>query len=102
MLLEIKISKAGTDTVVNHTMHMVDCGRISVARAAVAEIIESVTNYSLDTDDVADINGFDEGSPLASRFGSDWEYFVEAVFLGYDEIDFDPEFDSISPKLFVL
>ena len=96
-ILEVKIVKSGTDVVVNHDAEF-DCGRICTARATLVDVIESVTGVGIDDDDKRDILAFTQDRPLASRFGADWEFYVEAVFVDADECDIDPEFDSLHDK----
>lgn len=97
-ILEIKISKAGMDTVVVHQSHLIECGRVCVARADLVDIIESVTGVGIDDDDKRDILAFTQDRPLASRFGADWEFYVEAILVDADEVDLDLEFDSLEDK----
>lgn len=98
MIVEIKIVKTGTDfVVIGHNAWFVECGRVDVAQAEVASYIESVCG-ELDDDDNNDIRAFDMDNQLSSRFGNDWEYFVEAIMLTEDECDIDPEFDCIADK----
>lgn len=96
-ILEVKIVKAGTDDVVYHEAEF-DCGRICTARATLVDIIESVTGVGIDDDDKRDILAFTQDRGLASRFGADWEFYVEAIFLDGDEVDIDSEFDSLADK----
>lgn len=96
-ILEVKIVKAGTDDVVYHEAEF-DCGRICTARATLVDIIESVTGVGIDDDDKRDILAFTQDRQLATRFGADWEFYVEALFMDADDIDLDPEFDSLVDK----
>lgn len=103
MIVEIKIVKVGTEIVVAQTASFVECGRIEVAQAFVASVIESITNSELDQDDKNDIRALSEENLLSSRFGSDWEFFVEAVIVNLEDLDIDEEFDAIMDKYsFVL
>lgn len=96
-ILEIKITKSGESEVVYHDAEF-DCGRICTARALLVDVIESITGVGIDDDDKRDILAFTQDRALASRFGADWEFYVEAVFVDADEIDIDPEFDSLADK----
>lgn len=96
-ILEIKIVKAGTESVVYHNFRVVEDREDDIAAHA-AEIIESVTGSDLDADDRADVLDFARSGELSSRFGEDWEFFVEAVVLSFDECDIDEEFDSVHDK----
>lgn len=96
-ILEVKIVKAGTNDVVYHEAEF-GCGRICTARATLVDIIESVTGVGIDDDDKRDILGFTQDRQLASRFGADWEFYVEAIFLDDEEVDIDSEFDSLADK----
>lgn len=96
-ILEIKIVKAGTDDVVYHEAEF-DCGRICTARATLVDIIESVTGVGIDDDDKRDILAFTQDRGLASRFGADWEFYVEAVFMDAEDVDIDCEYDSLADK----
>lgn len=96
-ILEVKIVKAGTDDVVYHEAEF-DCGRICTARATLVDIIESVTGVGIDDDDKRDILAFTQDRGLASRFGADWEFYVEAVFIDVEAVDIDCEYDSLSDK----
>ena len=101
MLVEIKIVKSGTDIIVHRDVFAEHT--IVDVRGRVAEIIEDVTRSGLDDDDKRDILAFTMDRQLASRFGSDWEFYVEAIVIEEDEIDFDPEFDNLDDKYtFVL
>jgi hypothetical protein len=97
MIVEIKIVKTGTDFVIGHNAWFVECGRVEVAQIDVADYIERVCG-ELDADDVTDIRAFNTDNQISSRFGPEWEYFVEAIIIDEDECDIDPEFDSISDK----
>lgn len=99
MILEVKVVKAGTDDVVYHQAHVIACERFMGAAATLADIIEEITGCDLDEDDKADVMQFGvTGEQLASRFGGDWEFYVEAIVTSFDECDIDPEFDSIVDK----
>lgn len=62
------------------------------------DIIESVTGVGIDDDDKRDILAFTQDRGLASRFGADWEFYVEAVFIDAEDVDIDCEYDSLSDK----
>lgn len=98
MIVEIKISKAGTDSVVFQSFNLVDCGREEVAQAWVAEKIEEVCAYYLDQDDTNEVRALSLDNPIASRFGDDWQFYVEALIVTLDDMDIDPELDSIHDK----
>lgn len=97
-ILEVKIVKSGTTDVVVHQATLVDCGRVCVARAYLVDIIEAVTRVGIDDDDKRDILAFTADRQLASRFGADWEFYVEAILVDADEVDLDLEFDSLEDK----
>lgn len=96
-LLEIKITHCHNDFVVYHSFRTVE-DRPDDAAAYAAEIIENVTQSELDEMDRSDILDFAISGHLASRFGKDWEYFVEAILVSMDECDIDEEFDSVHDK----
>lgn len=97
MIVEIKIVMSGSDFVIGHNAWLVECDRVCVAQAEVAEYIERVCG-PMDEDDKNDIRAFNMDNQLASRFGADWEFYVEAVMVLEDDCDIDPEFDSIQDK----
>lgn len=97
MIVEIKIVKAGSDEIMLQHAWLVESGRVDVAQADTAELIESICG-ELDSDDQNDVRDFNVENILSTRFGPDWEYFVQAVMVDEDECDIDPEFDSIADK----
>ena len=96
-VVEIKIVKSGTDVVVYHGISITEEREEDVA-AVVAEVIEDVTRFDLDEDDRAEIVWFSRTGNLASRFGADWEFYVEDIVANFDECDIDEEFDNPREK----
>jgi len=96
-VIEIKIVKSGTDIVVYHAISITEEREDDVA-AVTAEVIEEVTGSEFDDDDRADIIEFSRAGNLSSRFGADWEFFVEAIVVSFDECDIDEEFDNPHDK----
>ena len=96
-IVEIKIVKADTDSVVHHDFFVCEDGVEHVV-ALTTQVIERVTRSNLDNDDLADVIGFGHSRELATRFGADWEFFVEGIVLSFDECDIDDEFDNPHDK----
>lgn len=96
-VIEIKIVKTGTEDVVYHGISITEERWEDVA-AVTAEIIEEITNSPIDEDDRRDIINFSLTSKLNSRFGAEWEFYVEAIATSFHELDIDEEFDNAHQK----
>lgn len=88
--IEIKIVKAGTDDLVHRQTTIT----ADFAPQFVGEVIKSVCGCELDEDDQNDLNDLHTRGEMSSRFGGDWEFFVEAVVTYPEALGLHYEIDA--------
>lgn len=89
--IEVKILKTGTDDVVYHQSAIT----LEFAPQFVGDIIKSVCGCELDDMDHNDLNDLHAHGKMTSRFGNDWEFYVDAVVVYADQIGLTDDVDAV-------